>query len=67
MKMIKLTKIFKINANFGDIVEICKEFNNKKVCVPFLKNEVKFENGEIFVSEKAFNKHIKFFRTIADC
>jgi len=31
MKMIKLTKIFKINANFGDIVEICKEFNNKKV------------------------------------
>ena len=62
-----LTKIFKINANFGEIVEISKEFNGLKVCVPFLKSDVKFSNGIVSVSEKAFNNHLKFFRTVSGC
>lgn len=63
-KMIRLTKMFKINARFGSIIEIYKNIGNNKIVIPFTDKEVKIdENGYILITEKAFNAHIKFFRT----
>ena len=66
--MKKLTKIFSINARIGSMIELKKEIGNTVVCVPFYNNEVKVNcDGSIEVTEQAFNAHIRFFRTIADC
>lgn len=63
-KMIRLTKMFKINARFGSIVEIYKNIGNNKVVIPFSSKDVKIdENGYILITLEAFNKHLKFFRT----
>lgn len=62
-----LTKIFKINASFGSIVELYKNIGNNKVVIPFSSKDIKIDdNGYIMITEKAFNAHKKFFCTIAN-
>ena len=65
--MVTLTKVFKINARFGSIIEQYKNIGNKKVVIPFSSKDIKInENGYILIKKTSFDSHKKFFCTISN-